>query len=203
MEKELLRKEVEQIKMPKEMEDEIVRNCYGKMEDEAMTKNNIKKFKIRPAAAAAVMALCLCMVGITSMAATGKLEGFFKDVKNWNGAVVGTSYEQATDEVEVFAEAQEGTLKVELIMLHQNEAPYSELDEFGIEAYRILDSQKNVVLEGHTEMNTVQNGKTGMEIALQSLTKGEYIFEVTKLVGGSKADQPLVLTGNWECKFVY
>lgn len=203
MENELLRKEIGQIRMSKEMEDEIVRNCCEKMEVEFMAINSIKKFKVRPAVVAAVMALCLCMVGITSMAATGKLEGFFKDVKNWNGAVVGTAYEQATDEVEVFAEVQEGTLKVELIMLHQDEAPYSVLDELGIESYQILDSEQNVVLEGRTEMNMVQNGKTEIEIALQSLTTGEYTFVVTKLVGGSKADQPLVLTGNWEGKFMY
>ena len=40
-------------------------------------------------------------IGVTTLAATGKLEGFFKDIKRWDGAIVGTSYEQATDEIDV------------------------------------------------------------------------------------------------------
>lgn len=50
-----------------------------------------------------MLVLCLCLTGVTALAATGKLQGFFSDITGWNGAVVGTSYEQATKELEVKA----------------------------------------------------------------------------------------------------
>ena len=59
-----------------DMEEEILFNCYKKMEVQSMSKNNIKKFNAKPLAAVAALAICLCVTGLTTMAATGKLEGF-------------------------------------------------------------------------------------------------------------------------------
>ena len=43
----------------------------------------------------------LCAVLPNAMAASGMLKGFFRDVKRPDGAVIGTTYEQATDEIAI------------------------------------------------------------------------------------------------------
>lgn len=40
-----------------------------------------------------------------------------------------------------------------------------------------------------------------MAISLEEVPAGEYKLIVTELVGGFKADQPLVVSGTWECEF--
>lgn len=198
-----LKEQVNQIEISKKMEEEILSKCYKKTEEKHMSKNTIKKFKVKPIAAVAALALCLCVTGITSMAATGKLEGFFRDIKNWNGAVTGTSYEQATDEVEVSSSVADGKVVVTLTMLKQDAAPYFTFENLGIEKYQILDSKGNVILEGTTEKAEIDGNKVEIEIMTDNMAKGHYKLLVTQLVSSSKADQPLILTGNWECEFVY
>lgn len=41
------------IEMPKEMQDPIIRNCYIKMERKTMSKNKINNFLMKPMAVAA------------------------------------------------------------------------------------------------------------------------------------------------------
>lgn len=42
-----------------------------------MSKNTSKKFYMKPMVAVAALALCLCLTGMTAMAAQGKMQGFF------------------------------------------------------------------------------------------------------------------------------
>lgn len=201
-----LQKEVNQIKMSEKMEKEIISYCNRNMEEQNMSKKNIKKFTVKPVATAAALALCLCVTGISAMAATGKLEGFFKDIKRWDGAITGTVYEQASDEVEIDTCVEKDKLVVTLKMLQPNEVPYSVLDNFGIEEYQIVDMEGNVIMESSADMKMVPAGQSGIveiEIPLDNVKSGEYKLLVTKLIGGSKADQPLFLNGNWESIFTY
>ena len=118
MEKNELEKKVKEIKMPKEMQERIIRTCYKEMEE-----NTMKKCFKKPMVAVATVALGLCLTGITALASTGKLEGFFKDIIRWDGAVIGTSYEQATEEVELNIVDVAQQLTVELTILHSDVAP--------------------------------------------------------------------------------
>ena len=92
---------LKEIEMPDDMKNRIVSKCKVELEEQKMSKRKINKFARRPMVAAASLVLCLCLAGATVLASTGKLQGFFKDVKRWDGAVVGTTYEQATDEIAV------------------------------------------------------------------------------------------------------
>ena len=38
---------------------------------------------------------------------------------------------------------------------------------------------------------------------LYGISAEEILNEISKLIGGAKAEQPLVLSGNWECEFAY
>ena len=216
MEMHDLSKKVKEIEMPKEMRERIVKNCYMEMENYNMNKTNKtstnKSFKKYMAAAS--LAFCVCLTGVTTLAATGKLQGFFKDIKRWDGAIVGTSYEQATDEIDVSVIATSGELIVTVKMLNPTTAPYNSFDTFGIESYEIMDSEGKIVVKGNTDthinmssgetstMSELLDGTAIISIPLENLSTGSYKLLVTEFVGASKADQPLVISGNWECDFI-
>lgn len=203
MEEKMFTEKIKEIEMPEEMQERILGKCYQKMEDEEMNKNTTKNMFKGPMIAVASLALCLCVTGVTALAATGKLQGFFKDITGWNGAVVGTSYEQATDEIELMVIEVSDNLEVAITMVKPGEAPYSTFETFGVESYKIVDMAGNVIVKGdRTEPVEVVDGKANVLISLENVSEGEYKLQVTELVGSSKADQLLVISGVWECEFV-
>ena len=202
MERKLLVKKVNEIELSKKMKERIIKKCYIEMEENTMSKNKIKKIFSRPLVAVASFALCLCFVGITGFAATGKLNGFFKDITNWNGTVTGTSYEQATNEVKLNITEVSNKLKVDLIMLNPSVAPYNTFEKFGIKDYKIIDMNGNIITEGNLEKTEkVIDGKVNIYISINNVKNGNYKLIINELLGSSKADQPLVLSGSWECEF--
>ena len=202
MERKLLVKKVNEIELSTEMKERIIKNCYIEREENNMSKNKIKTIFSRPMVAVASFALCLCFVGITSFAATGKLNGFFKDITNWNGAVTGTSYEQATNEVKLSLTEISNKLEIDLTMLNPSIAPYNIFEKFGIKDYKIIDTDGNIVTEGNSEKSAkVIEGKVHIYIPIDNLKSGNYKLIINKLVGSAKADQPLILNGSWECEF--
>lgn len=197
-----LKEKVSGIEMPDEIRARIIKNCYLKMEEETMRKNSGNTFFRKPMVAVASLALCICLTGVTALAATGKLQGFFKDITRWDGAVVGTSYEQATDEVEVKAMGTDDGVKVEVTYLIPDKAPYTEFEQLGIHAAQIVDMNGMVIVKDIvSELSKVQDGKVNILISLEDIVTGNYTLRVCELVGSKKADQPLVLRGNWECRF--
>lgn len=192
---------VKQIEMPAEMQERIRKNCYKKMEEENMKKSRKNIFQ-KPMVAVAALALCLCVTGVSALAATGKLEGFFKDITRWDGAVTGSTYEQASDEVEIVIGDVTDSLEVNLTFLKAKQPPYSIFETLGIQNYQIQDKTGKAVVKGaETKAEAINNGKVQLSISLKDIPVGEYKLVVTELVGGSKADQPLVVKGTWECGF--
>ncbi|MBQ9142298.1 MAG: hypothetical protein IJX63_11005, partial [Lachnospiraceae bacterium] len=168
-----------------------------------MNKSTTKNMFKRPMIVVATLTLCLCVTGVTALAATGKLQGYFKDITNWNGAITGTTYEQATDELELQVTEVSDALTVTITMIKPDVAPYRLLETFGVESYKIVDMTGNVIVKGdRTELVEVVDGKANVMISLENVSEGEYKLQVTEMVGGSKADQPLVISGTWECEFV-
>ncbi len=207
MEMKNLSKKVKEIEMPIEMRERIIKNCYMEMEENNMSKmkriskNNgstsFKKYMV-----AASLVLCVCLTGVTTLAATGNLQGFFKDITRWDGAVVSTSYEQATDEIDVSVIAASDELIVTINMINPTTAPYSSFDTFGIESYEIVDLEGTVVVEGNTtEMSEILDDKSIISIPFETLSNGSYKLVITEFVGNAKADQPLIISGNWEYEF--
>ena len=201
MEDRILTEMLMEIEMPEDMQARILRNCYRNMEGKKMNKNTKGMLK-RPMIAVATLALCLCVTGVTALASTGKLQGFFQDITNWNGAVTGTIYEQATDEVELEIVDAKDYLMVSITMIKPDMAPYNSFETFGVESYQIVDKDGNVVDAGRTEPAEVVGDKVNVAISLENFAAGEYKLIVTKLVGNAKAEQPLVVSGIWECEFV-
>lgn len=202
MEMKELSKKVKEIEMPDDMKKRIIRNCYNEMEEISMKKNGTNRIFRKPMAAVATLALCICLTGVTVLAASGKLQGFFKDITRWDGAVVGTSYEQATDEINVNAVVESDTLTVMAEMVDPKAAPYNSFDTFGIKSYEIIDEGGKAVMKGEeTALVEMMDGKAQISISVKDLSDGNYKLLVYKFVGSKKADQPLVISGNWYCDF--
>lgn len=199
--KELLQT-VKKIEMTEEMKNKIMNHCYKKMEENVVSKRKKEKTLEKPLAAAASVAVCFCLIGIITMASTGKLEGFFKDIKRWDGAVVGTSYEQATDEIYLSVISATEKLTVMAEMTEPDNVPYCLFTTFGLENFIILDKNGKTMMEDKkTNLVEVVDGKAIIEIPIEELSSGEFKLVVNKFIGSAKADQPLILNGTWECEF--
>lgn len=205
MEMQRLAENIKEINMPDEMQERIIRRCYQtsnlEMENQTMKKTSNTFFR-RTAAVAASLVLCLCITGVTALAASGQLKGFFKDITNWKGAVIGTAYEQATDELKVQLVDSGEELTLLVTMVNPKAAPYFTIQELGVEKYEILDASGKVVLKGEpTAMTEVVDGQATIIVPANELGAGTYKLVIRAFVGGAKAEQPLTMSGTWEVEF--
>lgn len=204
MDYEKLKSAAETITMPEEVKRRIVRNCKTQIlnsrKEIIMKTNKNNTFIKKPAAVFVAVALCLSL-SVTALAATGTLKGFFRDITNWQGAVVGTSYEQATDEIEVNVTANGEELTVLAAFADPQIFPYREVEKLGIAAYCIVDTNGKTVSEGAAASAEVVNGRAAVSIQLDDLDSGSYKLMISAFVGEKKAEQPLNINGNWECAF--
>ena len=204
MEFENLKSAAQEITMPQEMKRRIAHNCKQietTMEEHNMNHRKNTSFFRKPAAVFAALAVCLSL-SVTALAATGVLQGFFRDITNHSGAIVGTSYEQASDEIDMDVTVDGDELTVLATFVDPNKFPYRESQLLGIADYRIMDAEGNVVQEGATDKFTpVANGQASIVLELNELATGSYKLIVTAFVSGKKADQPLNISGTWECEF--
>lgn len=204
MEFENLKSAAQEITMPEEMKRRIAHNCKNQlvntMEEHTMKNRKNNSFFKKPAAVFAALAVCLS-ISVTALAATGTLRGFFRDITNWQGAVVGTSYEQATDEIDVNVSGNGEELTVLATFVDPQIFPYREVEMLGIAEYCIVDTNGKTVSEGAAESVEVVNGCAAVSIQLDDLDNGSYRLMISAFVGEKKAEQPLNINGNWECEF--
>lgn len=203
MEFENLKSAAQEITMPEEMKRRIAHNCKQietTMEEHNMNNRKNNSFFKKPVAVFAVLAVCLSL-SVTALAAAGTLKGFFRDITNWRGAVVGTSYEQATDEIVVNVTANGEELTVLATFVDPQIFPYREVEKLGIVSYCIVDTNGKTVSEGDVASAEVVNGCTAISIRLDDLDSGSYRLMISAFVGEKKAEQPLNINGNWECEF--
>ena len=199
-----LKSAAQEITMLEEMKRRIAHNCKQietTMEEHNMNNRKNTSFFRKPAAVFVALAVCLSL-SVTALAATGVLQGFFRDITNHSGAIVGTSYEQATDEIDMDITVDGDELTVLATFVDPNKFPYRESQLLGIADYRIMDAEGNVVQEGATDKFTpVANGQASIVLELNELATGSYKLIVTAFVSEKKADQPLNISGTWECEF--
>jgi len=204
MEFENLKSAAKEITMPEEMKRRIAHNCkkqiVNTMEEHTMNNRKNNSFFRKPAAVFAALAVCMSL-SVTALAATGVLQGFFRDITNYSGAIVGTSYEQATDEINMDVTVNGNELMVLAIFADPQIAPYVYAEQLGIAQYRIVDRNGKEVKEGSTDSAEVVNGQAAVNIELDDISSGNYKLIVTAFVSEKKADQPLNINGNWECEF--
>ena len=204
MDYEKLRSAAEAITIPEEAKYRIVRNCKTQLSNARkeiiMNPNKTNALFKKPAAVFVAVVLCLSL-SVAGLAAAGVLQGFFQDVTDSRGAVVGTTYESASDEISISATANGNELTILAAFADPQAAPYADIERLGIAAYRIVDAGGNAVKEGSAEAVEVVDGLADIRIDLGSLDGGSYTLSVTAFVSEKTADQPLTINGSWECSF--
>lgn len=205
MEFENLQYAAKRITMPEEMKRRIARNCkkqiVNTMEEYTMNNRKCNSIFRKPAAVFAIVAVCLSL-SATALAATGVLQGFFRDITDFTGAIVGTSYEQATDEIDMDATANGDELTVLATFAEPDKFPYREAELLGIAEYKIINADGKVIKEGATDQSApVENGYAAIVINVNDIESGSYKLVVNAFVSEKKADQPLTINGIWECVF--
>lgn len=190
-----LKNAVEAIRMPDGMTERLIEGCRTAAEEREATMKKTMNFGWKKAVAlAAVAALLLC-----GAAAAG---GRFKDVVRWDGAVTGTVYEQATEELCVEARMEQGELTVQVRFLAPDDMPYAELDTLRLGEYQVVDAAGEVVAQGEgCDPAVIADGTAELRLPLAELPGGSYRLQVSGFVGEKKADQPLPILGAWECGF--
>lgn len=204
MEFDQLKAAAKAVTMPNEVKRRIVRNC--KAESSALRKENNMRINenmlLFRKSSAILIALSVCLtLSVTALAASGILKGSFRDVKNWKGAVVGTAYDQASDEICMYVTVDKNEMTVLVTVVNPQMAPYAYVENLGIAEYKITDANGKTVTSGDAEPAELVNGQATISVPLDRLDKGTYKLLVKAFVGNAKADQPLKINGNWEAVF--
>ena len=165
-----------------------------------MKTNKNRTFFGKSAVSFAALAVCLTLT-VTALAGSDSVKGFFRDITNWQGAIVGTSYEQATNEIAMTATVSGDALTVLVAFADPQAIPYKYAETLGIAAYSILDANGKVVIEGSAAPVEIVSGQAVIHIPLIDLVRGTYKLAVSAFISGKKADQPLNLNGSWESVF--
>ena len=167
----------------------------------------------RTLAIAAVLALCLVTVCMTPLA--NSIRGFFSDIIRFDGAITGTKYENATNDIkvdvlEVTSENGNVIIPLELSFENLTEAPFPYIQEVAVSEYKIVDSNNKEIIKTKVsaedgDKGTVSDGKVLVNLSLNDakLKSGEkYTIIIEKMYGLSKADAPLHIAGTWKCSFI-
>ncbi len=184
---------------------------FKNMEERTMSKPKIT-IK-RTMAIAAVLALCLVIVCMTPLASS--IRGFFSDIVRFDGAITGTKYENATNDIkvdvwELTSENGNVIIPLELTFENPTEAPFPYIQEVAVSEYKIFDSNNKEVIKVKLpaedgDKGTVSGDKVLVNLSLNDakLKSGEeYTIVIDKMYGLSKADAPLHITGTWKCDFI-
>lgn len=129
----LLKQSLRNLELSREAEARIIGNCILQCNQKEMFAEKESRFLRRSVSAAVAVALCLCLSVTAAAAGYG---GHFKDVKNWCGAVTGTKYEQATEEIQISANVTHGKLVVLATMLTPNKFPTVNWKKWELKAIR-------------------------------------------------------------------
>ncbi len=191
------------------MNEQKLLNAIGEINpkyiNDSETSNSVEhKIKLfrAPRIAAAIIAACVCLSGITALAASGTLTGFFKDIFSWNGAVVGTSYEDATAEINVTADVIDDNILITMTAVNAQAVPYSEFDTIRLKDFSIMDSSDHIIArDQRTDAVMLIDGTAQILYPASDLPAGKYRLKISQFEGGKKADQPLPLSGEWVCEF--
>ena len=192
-----LKQAAETIELSADARARIAENCRKSLQKETIYMNHKRTRRMPRALIAAALVLCIGLPA--GMAATNT--GFFRDVTNWQGAITSTVYEQATNEIAVTVTAAADALTIEADFRNPDTAPYRALETLALGKYQILNAAGAVIAEGeNSEPAAVADNGAAMTVPFDA-APGAYTLVIENFVGGSKADQPLPITGHWECEF--
>lgn len=175
----------------------------NKLEEKNMNKFKNVTWLKRLATTAAVLAVCAVTV-----VSAGALTGYFKDVKNFSGAIVGTEYINATNDVQMnVLDANDEYITLDINFVNPSEAPFAFIQELAVTEYIVLDQNNNEVFAVNSDAENcstaiIEADGTLIKLPTKYLNNEEtYTLKINTIYGLAKAEQPLKITGDWKCEF--
>lgn len=211
---DLLNRPLSEIELPPQLHARCMQGVRSAQQNKETTMINTTETRKtvrfsavkRIAAAAAAVAVCTVMLGGTALA--DSLAGFFADVTRWDGAVTGTEYHAAAQELAVSAQTPvaEGDallLPVTVAFEDPGAAPFAYLEELTVEEFALQNAAgEEISAQTGCIPGTIENGTVRMMLYLPSgLPDGQYTLVVRGFSGTAKAEQPLPIFGQWSCVF--
>ena len=214
--KKIIEKELGNIEIPKELHktSEI---GIKRASLEFKGRRNMNKYikRIVGVAAALVVAIGLMATSNTNTTLANSIKGFFKDITNKNGAVTGTMYDQATEEIDVqisktIIKENEISVQVDVTFKEINKAPYNSIDVLTLGDFKIIDSSGNeinfdinneekLLVELNNENESRRSFSGNLIIKKDNLKPTEkYTLIINSFYGHKKADAPIEIKGNWK-----
>jgi len=188
MDMNTLFKPVRQMEMPQCVRERIIHSCPGYRSAKTVS---FKKYGIALAA--------ILMLLVMAAAGAGQ-RGSFRDIKNLFGAVTGTQYLNASEEIRVSVLPEKDKLCVRISFVFPADAPYSCIEQISVGRYRITDTNgKTLVTGAGSDPAPLSGGEASVNIPVAEMPAGACFIEIGSLIGESKADQPLEIKGEWVC----
>lgn len=176
------------IEIPGDMQTRIIANCQKSIRKSPMP---VRKFII--IAAALLTLLCISAGGTVRL-------GYFKDIKNSFGAVTGTEYLNATEEICVQASLSDGALSIHLSFVQPDMPPYREIEQLAIGSCQITDAAGDIqIIQASAVSVPVADGEVSIIIPLNAPVCFPCTLQIDSFIGTKKADQPLEIKGSWAC----
>ena len=166
------------------------------------------------------IAILLCLIPVLTVVGCGKkteagkligifhdipkpdeLTGRYQDIIDYRGAVVGTAYVDATNEIKIDITTNDNGLAVQTSFVDPQQEPYVYVDRLGIAEYQIIDSNGRTVKEGSAKSCEIVNGQTTILVDKDGIESGAYNLIISSFVAESKAEQPLNISGKWDSSF--
>ncbi len=152
--------------------------------------------------AALVIPTALIMAGVGAYAASEN--GFFRDKTNPFGAVTGSTYENATNEISIRAEYAEDAVNVTFDFLQPTIFPYREIETVRLYGTDIKLTGSSGVIESKewdTGAVAITENQATLTLPTGTLPAGSYQLSVQTVIGEKKADPPLEINGSWNMSF--
>lgn len=99
-------------------------------------------------------------------------------------------------------------ISLDISFENPNEVSFRALEELAITEYTIIDNNESEVLEVNSTIENgvkskVENGKILVELPTNNKLNNDqnYKLVIDTVYGLKKSDQPLKITGTWECEF--
>ena len=166
--KKIIKRELNKIEIPKELNKRSrigIEKASVEMKGENKMNKNIKQI----ISIAAAFLLSISLVAISNPTLANSIKGFFRDITNSNGSIVGTEYNQATEEIEIrisdmIVDEDMVILPIEVTLKDISKAPFSEIDILTMDKFNII----------HSSGDEIDYKK----IKVESISKENYNYEI-------------------------
>lgn len=216
--------EIDNIKIPDIINDRV-RVGVEMAENERKKRKKSRQAISLAAAVAASIVIVIGSVGALNETFASAVKGYFSDIKKWDGTVIGTEFNQASNDIKVTSgkiskEQDNVIIPIEVEILNKMQAPYAIIEVLSLRQFEIRDSEgklldsKSIKIVSNVDIPadyTIYNEENLLE-EVKSEDDKKRIFKadlvipsmddievfISSFQGQAKADAPITINGDWK-----